>query len=179
MNVDDREANLNAVELEVIRNALVAAAEEMSVTVWRTSRSSVVREILDYSTCVFDADGKSVAQAARMPVHLNSMASCLNDLLRDHIPLDEWQDGDIILTNDPYCGGQPLSDWLAFTPSPPLVFGNVGFVDGANVMMEFTDVSAGQLAVGTPVELRFRIKDFDDRRRFRRYFWKPTPSEAA
>ena len=66
-------------------------------------------------------------------------------------------------------------DWLAFTPNPPLVFGNVGFDDGANVMMEFTDVVPGQLEVGMPVELRFRIKDFDHRRHFRRYFWKPTP----
>jgi N-methylhydantoinase B len=107
---------LSPVELEIIRNALVAAAEEMSVTVWRTSRSSVVREILDYSTAVFDAEGNSVAQAARMPVHLNSMASGLSDILRDHIPLDQWRDGDVILTNDPYCGGQHLCDWLAFTP---------------------------------------------------------------
>ena len=61
---------------------------------------------------------------------------------------------------------------------PPLVFGNVGFGDGANVMMEFTDVSPGQLEVGLPVEMRFRIKDFDDRRGFRRYFWKPTPAGA-
>ena len=73
----------DAIETEIIRGALVAAAEEMSVTIWRTSRSSVVREILDYSTCVFDADGFSVAQAARMPVHLNSMASCLRTLI-DH-----------------------------------------------------------------------------------------------
>jgi N-methylhydantoinase B len=76
----------------------------------------VVRELLDYSTAVFDAEGNSVAQAARMPVHLNSMASGLSDILRDHIPLDQWRDGDVILTNDPYCGGQHLCDWLAFTP---------------------------------------------------------------
>jgi len=107
---------LSPIELEIIRNAFVAAAEEMSVTVWRTSRSSVVREILDYSTAVFDADGHSVAQAARMPVHLNSMASGLSDILRDHIPLEEWREGDVILTNDPYCGGQHLCDWLAYTP---------------------------------------------------------------
>ncbi|MEM7432200.1 MAG: zinc ribbon domain-containing protein [Pseudomonadota bacterium] len=66
-------------------------------------------------------------------------------------------------------------DWLAYTPRPPLVFGNVGFTDGANVMMEFTDIEAGQLAVGDEVRMQFRIKDFDDRRGFRRYFWKPTP----
>ncbi|MEO1247424.1 MAG: OB-fold domain-containing protein [Pseudomonadota bacterium] len=70
-------------------------------------------------------------------------------------------------------------DWLAYTPKPPLVFGNVGFEDGANVMMEFTDVEAGQLEVGLPVRMRFRIKDTDERRGFRRYFWKPAPMRAC
>ena len=93
--------SLDAVQTEVIRNALVSAAEEMSVTIWRTSRSSVVREILDYSTCVFDAHGQSVAQAARMPVHLNSMAACLEDLIAGPFPLENWHDGDVIITNAP------------------------------------------------------------------------------
>ena len=133
------DAGLGAVELEIIRNALVAAAEEMSVTVWRTSRSSVVREILDYSTCVFDADGRSVAQAARMPVHLNSMASCLLDVVAGPMPLERWHPGDVVLTNDPYSGGQHLNDWLAFSPV---------FVDGrrvaiAGVLVHHLDVGGG------------------------------------
>ena len=66
-------------------------------------------------------------------------------------------------------------DWLAYTPKPPLVFGNVGFGNGANVLMEFADVAPGQLKVGMPLAMRFRIKDVDERRRFRRYFWKPVP----
>ena len=65
-------------------------------------------------------------------------------------------------------------DWLAYTPRPPLVFGNVGFINGANVLMEFTDIAPGELAVGLPVRMQFRIKDIDTRRAFRRYFWKPT-----
>ena len=65
-------------------------------------------------------------------------------------------------------------DWLAYTPRPPLVFGNVGFTNGANVLMEFTDIEPGELAVGAPVRMRFRIKDSDARRAFRRYCWKPT-----
>jgi N-methylhydantoinase B/oxoprolinase/acetone carboxylase alpha subunit len=48
---------LSPIDIEVIRNALSAAAAEMDVTVWRTSRSTIVRELLDYSTAVFDADG--------------------------------------------------------------------------------------------------------------------------
>jgi len=65
-----------------------------------------VRDVLDYSTCVFDADGESIAQAARIPVHLNSMASCLSDILAGPLPLEEWREGDIVVTNDPYAGGQ-------------------------------------------------------------------------
>lgn len=66
-------------------------------------------------------------------------------------------------------------DWLAWTPRPPLIFGNVHFPGGANIQMEFTDFESGELEAGQAVSLAFRIKDFDDRRGFRRYFWKPAP----
>jgi uncharacterized OB-fold protein len=69
-------------------------------------------------------------------------------------------------------------DWLAYAPRPPLIFGNVHFPGGANVMLEFTDFQAGELEAGQPVRMAFRIKDFDDRRGFRRYFWKPAPARA-
>lgn len=116
--------DIDPIQLEVLRNALVAASEEMSVTIWRTSRSTVVREMLDFSTAVFDADGRNVAQAIRIPVHLNSMAACLEDLLRARAPISEWRNGDVLITNDPYCGGQHLPDIVAFRPV---------FVDGAPV----------------------------------------------
>jgi N-methylhydantoinase B len=107
---------LGAIELEVIRNALTAAAAEMDVTMWRTSRSTIVREMLDYSTAVFDASGQIVAQSARIPQHLNSMSFCVRSIIERFIPLDEWDDGDVIVTNDPYCGGQHLPDIVACRP---------------------------------------------------------------
>lgn len=107
---------ISPVRVEIVRNALVAAAEEMSITIWRTSRSTVVREILDFSTAVFDADGRQVAQSARIPVHLNSMSACLERLIADFIPLERWDDGDVIVTNDPYSGGQHLPDIQTFRP---------------------------------------------------------------
>jgi N-methylhydantoinase B len=109
-------SKLNAIDLEILQNALTAVAAEMDVTVWRTSRSTIVREMLDYSTAIFDADGFNVAQSARIPQHLNSMGFCLRALVERFIPLDQWQDGDVIITNDPYCGGQHLPDILAFRP---------------------------------------------------------------
>ena len=130
---------LDVIQVEVIRNALVASAEEMGVTIWRTSRSSVVRDLLDYSTCMFDAEGKSVAQATCIPVHLNSMSSCLDDILRSHIPLAQWREGDIIITNDPYAGGQHLNDILTFKPA--FVGGHL--IGIAGVLVHHLDVGGG------------------------------------
>ena len=104
------------IDLEITRNALTAAAAEMDVTIWRTSRSTIVRELLDYSTAIFTPGGDIVAQSARIPQHLNSMGAGLQTVLRDHIPAADWADGDVIITNDPYCGGQHIPDILAFRP---------------------------------------------------------------
>ena len=105
---------LGPIELEIMRNAFTAVAAEMDVTIWRTSRSTIVRELLDYSTAVFDRDGYNVAQSARIPQHLNSMGAGLLTVAREFLPLDEWAEGDVVITNDPYCGGQHIPDILAF-----------------------------------------------------------------
>ncbi|WP_424813800.1 hydantoinase B/oxoprolinase family protein [Roseococcus sp. YIM B11640] len=107
---------LGPIEIEVIRNAFNAAAAEMDVTVWRTSRSTIVRELLDYSTAVFDADGWNLAQSARIPGHLNSMSHALREILANFVPSEHWNAGDVVITNDPYCGGQHLPDIIAYKP---------------------------------------------------------------
>ena len=65
-------------------------------------------------------------------------------------------------------------DWQAYAARPPYVYGNVEFAEGGNLLMEFTDVEPGELAVGEQVRFVFRIKDEDRARQFRRYFWKAT-----
>lgn len=65
-------------------------------------------------------------------------------------------------------------DWQAFAPRPPYCYGNVEFAAGGNLLMEFTDVEPGELAVKDTVRFVFRIKDEDRARGFRRYFWKAT-----
>ncbi len=112
----DTARTLGPIELEILRNALTAATAEMDVTVWRTSRSTIVRELLDYSTAVFDAAGCNVAQSARIPQHLNSMGAGLLTVLGSFLPIEAWEDGDVVITNDPYCGGQHIPDILAFRP---------------------------------------------------------------
>jgi len=114
--MSDAVDKLNAIDLEILQNALTAVAAEMDVTVWRTSRSTIVREMLDYSTAIFDENGFNIAQSARIPQHLNSMGFCLRTLIERFIPLEQWEDGDVVITNDPYCGGQHLPDIAAFRP---------------------------------------------------------------
>ncbi len=67
-------------------------------------------------------------------------------------------------------------DWLAATPSPPFCYGNVAFEGGGNAFLEITDVEAGELSIGSPLKMAFRVKDYDRARGFRRYFWKPVPA---
>ena len=127
MSVSVADAEITPIELEIIYNALTAAAAEMDVTIWRTSRSTIVRELLDYSTAIFDRDGWNVAQAARIPSHLNSMSYFLTEILARHIAPDRWGPDDIVISNDPYCGGQHLPDIVAYKA----VFRNgrrIGFV---------------------------------------------------
>ena len=67
------------------------------------------------------------------------------------------------------------ADRLNYTPDPPFNFGLVQFENGARVLMEFCDTPKDGLAVGDPLQMRFRIKSLDRRRGFRTYFWKAAP----
>jgi 3-hydroxy-3-methylglutaryl CoA synthase/uncharacterized OB-fold protein len=67
------------------------------------------------------------------------------------------------------------AEYLSYYPSPPQYYGQVDFDGGGRVLMEFVDVSRGDIESGTRVEMVFRIKDVDEKRGFVRYFWKATP----
>jgi N-methylhydantoinase B len=107
---------VDPITLEVVNNALIGVAEQMAATILRTSYSTVIREMLDYSTAVFDPEGRIIAQSCRIPIHLNSMSRSLRTTLERVIPIGEWRPGDIIITNDPYLGGQHLPDIQTFLP---------------------------------------------------------------
>lgn len=107
---------VDPITFEVVNNALIGVADQMAATILRTSYSTVVREMLDYSTAVFDPEGRIIAQSCRIPIHLNSMSRSLRTTLEQVIPLSEWKEGDIVVTNDPYLGGQHLPDVQTFMP---------------------------------------------------------------
>jgi hydroxymethylglutaryl-CoA synthase len=67
------------------------------------------------------------------------------------------------------------ADRLTYSPDPPACYGMIQFEAGGRVMIDFTDVDPGDLAVGQRMRMMFRIKDIDQQRGFRRYFWKAAP----
>jgi 3-hydroxy-3-methylglutaryl CoA synthase len=71
------------------------------------------------------------------------------------------------------------ADYLTFAMAPPNHYGMVDFEGGGRIYLDITDVVPGDVDSGLPVKMVFRIKEVDERRGFRRYFWKATPDRSA
>ena len=103
--------------VQVVKNGLESVAEQMSATLRRTAYSTLIREVLDYATGLFDRQGRLIAQSSRIPIFTNAMGPTLRFVLENCAPLDEWEPGDIFALNDPYLGGsQHLPDIVTFMP---------------------------------------------------------------
>ncbi len=113
---------VDPISLEVFKNLFAAVAEEMGVTLQRASFSPNIRERLDFSCAVFDAQARMVAQAAHIPVHLGSMPASVEFAIRE---FDSLAAGDVVILNDPYHGGTHLPDITMV--SPVFVDGQVRF----------------------------------------------------
>ena len=101
------------VALEVFANLFMAIAEDMGVVLQNTATSVNIKERLDFSCALFDAEGGLVANAPHMPVHLGSMGDCVAAIMRKH---PQMQDGDAFVTNAPYDGGTHLPDITVVAP---------------------------------------------------------------
>ena len=104
---------VDAISLEVFKNLFASVAEEMGVTLRRASFSPNIRERLDFSCAVFDAQARMVAQAAHIPVHLGSMPASVASAIDE---FEEFAQGDVIVLNDPYHGGTHLPDITMISP---------------------------------------------------------------
>ncbi len=101
--------------VEVIRNALTAIAEEMSLIVMRSARSPLLREAGDLSSALTDADGRLIAQGRDIPAHLGVMGSTAQEFLK-RVPAQRLQPGDVWYMNLPEAGGNHLPDVKAIRP---------------------------------------------------------------
>ncbi|WP_135828539.1 hydantoinase B/oxoprolinase family protein [Halorussus halobius] len=108
------DADLDPVELEILRNQLESVAEEMGRVLIRGAYSPNVTERRDCSTALFDAAGRMVAQAEHIPVHLGAMPEAVAAVL-DCDP----EPGDTFVLNDPFAGGTHLPDVTLVSPLAP------------------------------------------------------------
>jgi len=102
------------VMLEIFNNLFMSIAEEMGITLRNTASSVNIKERLDFSCALFDADGRLVANAPHMPVHLGSMDRSVETVIA--LNKDDIHPGDVFALNAPYNGGTHLPDITVVTP---------------------------------------------------------------
>jgi N-methylhydantoinase B len=125
---------VDPVTQEIVGNALASIADEMATTIFRTAHSTVVRDGMDFSAALCDANGETVAQAVTVPFHLGSVPHAMACLL------DKWGErmrpGDVFVMNDPFDGGIHLQDIFVFKP----VFLEGGLIGFATTTAHHADV---------------------------------------
>jgi len=102
------------VMLEIFNNLFMSIAEQMGVSLQNTAYSVNIKERLDFSCAVFDADATLVANAPHMPVHLGSMDRAVESVIREN--KGRIAPGDVYVINAPYNGGTHLPDITVCTP---------------------------------------------------------------
>ena len=98
--------NREEIELELFTNRFMSIAENMGVLLQRTSLSVNVKERLDFSCALLDAEAELIANAPHIPVHLGSLGVCVRSVLK-YMKIEK---GDVIITNHPKYGGSHLPD---------------------------------------------------------------------
>jgi 5-oxoprolinase (ATP-hydrolysing) len=101
------------VMLELFNNVFMNIAEQMGLRLQNTAYSVNIKERLDFSCALFDAEGSLIANAPHMPVHLGSMSESIRTVIARNARM---QDGDVYVLNDPYHGGTHLPDVTVVTP---------------------------------------------------------------
>ena len=103
------------VMLEVFNNLFMSIAEQMGVTLQNTAYSVNIKERLDFSCALFNAEGELVANAPHIPVHLGSMGASVKSVLKANC--GQLRPGDVYMLNTPYAGGTHLPDVTVVTPA--------------------------------------------------------------
>jgi len=113
MRIDMSQA-IDPITVSVIQHRLRAIVEEMGEAMLRTSYSQILNSSRDFSTALCDPDGRLIAQAEHVPIHVGALpfaARAVTEFFRGEI-----RPGDVYLLNDPYCGGNHLPDLTVFVP---------------------------------------------------------------
>ncbi len=142
---------VNPISLEIFRGTLTAIAEEMGVVLTRSSYSPNIKERRDFSCALFDVQGRLIAQAAHIPVHLGAMPDSVAAALA---AFDHFAPGDIIALNDPFLGGSHLPDITLIAPMFAAIEGQqrlIGFAANRAHHSDVGGMSAGSMPLATEI----------------------------
>ncbi len=126
---------IDPITFAVIKSSLDAIVDEMAYAVIRTARSEIIKDVMDYSAALCDADGVLIAQAKTIAQHLGAVPDAMQSVLREF--RGDLHPGDVVMMNDPYEGGMHIPDVFLFMPV---------FVDGR--IEAFTVVIGHQTDMG-------------------------------
>ena len=113
--VSGKQKQVDPVTLEVLRGQLDSVAAEMQLIILKCSHSSIVSESLDATSALFDRQGRTIAQAVAIPIHLGVLAE-LGRRFAAAYPQGAAEPGDVYAINDPYAGGTHLPDFAVAAP---------------------------------------------------------------
>lgn len=165
---------IDPIRLEVLKNALESIADEMALIILRSAFSGIVRDAMDYSTAICDAQGRTLAQGLTTPLHLGSFHDAMRNLVAT------WGEraapGDVFIFNDPYlAAGQHLPDVYIVAP----VFVGERICGWATTLAHQNDVGGivpGSNAIGSTEifqeGLRLPILKLKDRGRPNETLWE-------
>jgi N-methylhydantoinase B len=105
---------IDPITFAVIKSGLDSIVDEMAYTVVRIARSEIVKDVMDFSAALCDAEGRMVAQAKTIALHLGAIPEAIAAVLEKFG--DDLHDGDVVIVNDPYHGGMHLPDIFMFVP---------------------------------------------------------------
>ncbi|NIA19470.1 MAG: 5-oxoprolinase, partial [Xanthomonadaceae bacterium] len=108
------ETTADPIQLSIFSNLFMSIAEQMGRTLQKTAISTNIKERLDFSCALFGPDGKLVANAPHLPVHLGSMSEAVKAQI--HLQNNHFKAGDVLVTNHPAAGGSHLPDITVITP---------------------------------------------------------------
>ena len=105
---------IDAVRLELVKNAIGSVVDEMVLTVVRIAYSSIMKDTMDMSSAFCDGRGRLIAQGLSLPLHLGSIPDAMDAVMERYG--DDFAPGDVVIFNDPYQGGMHLPDIFMFRP---------------------------------------------------------------
>ena len=105
---------IDPITLAILKNALDSIVDEVAYTVLRTARSEIVKDVMDYSAAICDANGEMIAQAKTIALHLGAVPEAIAEVMENYA--HDLKPGDAVILNDPYRGGMHLPDIFMMFP---------------------------------------------------------------